>query len=138
MDSNPFSRLVELANLGEDFFGDLNNAGSGKGTWPPVDVFETDSEVIVEVAVPGLSKSSDVRLELRGNTLVLEGELSNQGPRVAAREHHRERRHGKFTRSISLPAVVRSGQATYQHGILEIRLPKTDTQAETLKVDFLR
>ena len=55
-----------------------------------------------------------------------------QGQRPQQRDqpqyHYRERRYGRFTRQVMLPIPVDSNQAeaTFEHGILTIRLPKAE------------
>ncbi|QGP92328.1 hypothetical protein MGLY_17020 [Neomoorella glycerini] len=54
--------------------------------------------------------------------------------------HQQERRRGKFSGSLTLPAAVniKSARATYQRGILEIRLAKLPGhQGEALRLIFL-
>jgi HSP20 family protein len=56
----------------------------------------------------------------------------------AIKVHRQERRRGKFSRSLTLPSAVniKSARATYQRGILEIRLAKLPGhQGEALTID---
>ncbi|KKM11659.1 hypothetical protein SY88_07610 [Clostridiales bacterium PH28_bin88] len=124
----------------QDPAGLLSRLGQGK--WPPLDLVETANELIVRAAIPGLERASDVRLELRGTLLTLDGEIvpETQGSAVI-KVHQQERRQGKFNRTINLPVAVhsKSARATYQRGILEVRLAKIlGSQVETLTIDFLK
>ncbi|MGE5485472.1 MAG: Hsp20/alpha crystallin family protein [Ignavibacteriales bacterium] len=116
------------------------SGGWGSSGWPPVDVIETISELLVFVDIPGLRQASDIKVELKGNVLILEGEAghdiqSESGVKI----HQHETRRGRFKRTVTLPIPARVVQAAYQRGILEIRLAKTQgAQAEALKVEFLR
>jgi HSP20 family protein len=93
---------------------------------PPVDVYETDGEVVILMEIAGISEEA-VSLEVQGNSLVIEGErkpLSGHPHRVYSQM---EIGHGPFRRELLLPADVdpQRAQAEYKDGILRIVLPKT-------------
>jgi HSP20 family protein len=90
---------------------------------PLLDVWENDTEVIVEAELPG-SRSGDIDLRLESGSLVLSGELPEKTePRGSYLRVERPR--GRFHRVVPLPAEV-SGEprATLRRGILQVRLPK--------------
>lgn len=148
---NPLEILQNIPYLDEDFLREiagidwpdamdiLRRLGRSRGGWPPVNVVETANEIIVTAAIPGLRRSADLRVELKGNILTLEGEIFSDTQALAAATVHREeRRAGKFKRTVTLPVAVniRSAIATYRQGILKIRLAKLPDQVTTLAVDF--
>lgn len=149
---NPFAALKNLPYLDEEFVQEITGmdwqdptgilSRLSQGKWPPVDVVETASEVIIAAAIPGLRQASDVRVELTGNILKLEGEVNPELQVLPViKVHQQERRHGKFRRTITLPVAVHAEntRATYQRGILEVRLAKfRGNQVQTLTVDFVR
>jgi HSP20 family molecular chaperone IbpA len=74
------------------------------GGWePPVDILETDSELLVVIALPGV-RQDDIEIVLSG------GELSVMGTRrwpilcAPMRVHRVEMPHGRFERRLPLPA----------------------------------
>lgn len=92
---------------------------------PRLDVQETPTDIIVRAELPGLASADDVTIMVHDNALQLSGTI----PDPVSEEHtwhRRERFHGTFSRTIGLPVPVEPDQAeaSYQHGILEIRLPK--------------
>jgi HSP20 family protein len=91
---------------------------------PPIDVWETDTELIVEAEIPG-SRSDDVGLRLEGSSLVLSGELPDVAePRGAYLRIERPR--GRFHRTVPLPVeVTGEPRATMRGGVLQVRLPKS-------------
>ncbi|MDN5344959.1 MAG: hypothetical protein PWQ18_1072 [Clostridia bacterium] len=150
---NPLAALKDIPYFDPDFFKELTGMDwpdptglfdrLGRGKWPPVDVVETAGEVIIMAAIPGLRQASDVRLELQGNTLHLTGEIGDSEFQLlpTVRVHCQERRRGKFSRAITLPAAVnsKSARASYQRGVLEVRLAKLPGgQGETLNIEFLK
>jgi HSP20 family protein len=90
---------------------------------PPIDVWESDSEVIVEAELPG-SRSADIKLHLEGNSLMLSGKLPESSePRGAYLRIERPR--GRFHRVVALPVdVAGSPTAALRGGVLQVRLPK--------------
>jgi HSP20 family protein len=96
------------------------------GTWePPVDIYETDDALVLQVELPGVSKDA-VNVELHERTLKLSGERTRE-PVVNGGKYHRKEGHfGAFQRAFRMPTIVDEAkiQATYQNGILALRLPK--------------
>jgi HSP20 family protein len=96
------------------------------GIWePPVDIYETDDALILQVELPGVSKDA-VNVELHEHTLTLSGERTRE-PAVTSGQYHREEgRYGAFQRAFRMPTIVDQAkiQATYTNGVLALRLPK--------------
>jgi HSP20 family protein len=94
---------------------------------PPVDIYETDNEVVVRVELPGMDqKDIDVRLD--NNVLTIKGERK-MDQHVKDEAYHRvETIYGAFVRSFTLPTTVDSDnvKAEYRNGILAITLPKKE------------
>jgi HSP20 family protein len=107
----------------EEPFGDWQTADWGL----PLDLTENEDEFIVKASVPGIDPD-DLEITLSENTLTIKGEIRKEQEKEEQRYHLRERRFGRFTRSISLPANVKSDQieADYNKGVLTLRLPKTE------------
>lgn len=129
-----------LDRLFESVFGDhpfyAARAVRPTTVWSPaVDIRETDSELIVYAAVPGLDKG-DVGLEVKENTLVINGRMRPLGSDEDAWVR-RELPRGEFYRAFALPTEVDSSKvrATMKHGVLEIRLPKAE-QAKPRKIEI--
>jgi HSP20 family protein len=113
--------------------------GADQDRWPLIDVSETAGEVLVTADLPGLKGPGDVNIELKGNSLFIEGEVAPETqPGVTI--HKQERPRGKFSRVIILPTAVdaKNVRAVYHGGIMEIKLAKSpDGRAEFLNVDFI-
>ncbi len=92
---------------------------------PPVDMYETDSEVIVLVEMAGIAQE-EVELEVDGATLTIRGERRPLLGRPGRVYSQMEISHGRFGRDLLLPADVNAEGTTavYKDGILEIVLPK--------------
>ncbi len=94
---------------------------------PTIDMYQTDDEVVVEVAVPGL-KPDEVQLTITGDTLTIRGEYKAEQEDKNRTYHIRERQYGAFERSILLPTEVNAdkAKAEFENGMLTITLPKAE------------
>lgn len=97
---------------------------------PNVDVYKTEKQVVVHVELPGLTNISAIDLYMQDGKLVVSGRLSRRFSReqtVLA-----ERFIGDFKRMIPLPVPIEEEgiQARYQHGLLEVVLPRQRRRRE--------
>ncbi len=101
----------------------------GGSTWasPAVDMYQTDNEVVVKAALPGI-KADEVQINVTGDILTLTGEMKHEEEKKDKSWHIREHRWGAFERSVRLPTSVISDQAKadFDNGILTITLPKSE------------
>ncbi len=70
---------------------------------PPVDVLETDTHIVIYVAVPGVSQEH-VELSIQGGELVIEGVRVLPDELQKALIHRLELPQGRFERRIALPS----------------------------------
>lgn len=89
---------------------------------PYADVAEEDGSVVVKAELPGLSPE-EIDITLKDGVLTIKGEHSErekaEGNAYCSRRYYR---------SMTLPANVdpEKVSATMEHGLLEVRLPKTE------------
>jgi HSP20 family protein len=97
---------------------------------PAVDIYETESEIVLKAELPGLKKE-DVSIEVTDNSLVLTGVRSFEKDIREENYHRIERSYGSFSRTFSLPATVDQDgvNAKFIDGILEIHIPKAEKSA---------
>jgi HSP20 family protein len=77
---------------------------SGRATWEPaIDIFETDAEVLVSVALPGV-REDEVEATIEGAALVVRGRRGFPPHLRAAFIHRLELPRGAFERRVALPA----------------------------------
>lgn len=103
----------------------------------PVDVYETDSEVVVKAEVPGIKKE-DLDINLQENTLTIRGQSTQESEVQDDSYYRKEIRTGSFFRAISLPAEVKADEvtATYDNGVCTIRAPKAKEEKIGRKVEI--
>lgn len=118
--------IDSLDRVLEDLF-DLPLVG-GANT-PQMDIKETDKEVQVSVALPGVDKK-DINLDLTENVLAISCERREEKEEKGEGGYRvKEQSYGRFYRSFSLPSPVKTGEAkaTYKDGELKIVMPKQKT-----------
>ena len=100
-----------------------------EGNWsvPAVDMYQTDNEVVVKAAMPGI-KADEVQINVTGEVLTIKGELKQKEEVKEKAYHLREQRWGAFERSIVLPTevVADKARADFENGIITITLPKAE------------
>jgi HSP20 family protein len=130
----PFRELAALQNEMGRWMNQLSGgigvpAGNGQSsTWlPAVDVWETDNELVLSFDLPGIPEEK-VSIELDDNVLTVSGERERTQEHSNDRFYRFERRHGQFTRSVTLPTGIKEDdiKAAYKDGVLEIRVPKPE------------
>ncbi len=97
---------------------------------PPIDIYETDSAIVVEADLPGVHQEN-VDIQFDRNTLTLSGTraatLPSKDKATQLRVFSAERLSGGFSRSIRLPEHVDAEriEATFADGVLTITVPKS-------------
>ncbi len=126
---DPVSGLLslqrELERAFQNPFG-LDLGFSGRGVFPPVNIFSDPEGYVVRLEIPGMA-AKDVNIEAHGRTLTIKGKRGHSGPEHAS-FHRRERNSGEFSRSLQLPDKLdlSKAEAAYKDGILTVRIPKRE------------
>ncbi|MBK7319359.1 Hsp20/alpha crystallin family protein [Candidatus Villigracilis affinis] len=127
----PAREMMTLREAMDRLFDDaftrpLSMAGNGWAV-PAVDMYQTDNEVVVKAALPGM-KAEDVQLNVTGEVLTIKGEIKQKEEVKEKAYHLREQRWGMFERSVILPTevVADKAKADFENGILTITIPKAE------------
>lgn len=125
--------------------GQARGAITGAMT-PPVNMYETDTDLMVIIPIPGVNPN-DVQVDLLGTQLTVRTDTRrdephpNVGPQGGEAGpgdgQHRHRWHlhefqiGPYHRVVELPYNVDADgiQASYEHGLLALRIPCPKAQA---------
>jgi HSP20 family protein len=99
---------------------------------PSLDFSENEKEYIVRLEVPGIPKE-DLEVNVDGQALTISGRRDFEREEKTEEYFWREREAGKFIRTVQLPAPVDASKvaATYQDGVMTVRLPKTEPSTKT-------
>ena len=117
--------VLERADRIQRSFFQPGRPGSRPPSWePPVDVFETETELWVLVALPGVEPER-VRVELDGVRVRIRGERVLPAPFRSAVMHRLEIPHGVFERVLELPPErFELARTELLHGCLFLLLKK--------------
>ena len=125
----PFSAFTSLE---QEMHALLDRVGArpwieGFGWKPDTDISRVGQSLVVEVELPGIDPTEDLRVDVEDNVLLISGERPQP---TAIPEKGRlvtERRFGSFRREIMLPCDADSGTITAVYGngvlIVEVGLP---------------
>ncbi len=119
-----FDEISNVRSLMERFFSD-NPVNPGRSEFPYINMYEHNDTVEITALMPGVTGDS-LNLQLVDNSLLIEGEKKSDiedKPYV-----RRERRFGKFQKSVQLPYKVEGNniEAVLKDGILVVKLVKSE------------
>ncbi|MBA3585146.1 MAG: Hsp20/alpha crystallin family protein [Gemmatimonadetes bacterium] len=113
------------AHIDEWFHAKLPFSFRGGLRWTPAtDVYETEREYRVMMAVPGL-RTEDLSVQFEADTLRIRG--VRRDPCGDQRHYHKmEIPVGPFERRVRVPRPIRAEEVTvtYRDGLVEVSLPK--------------
>lgn len=105
---------------------------------PKIDIEETEKEIIVSAEMPGVDKK-DIKVDLNDDRITISFEKKENKDEKKGKTYRLiEQSYGKFTRSFTLPAPVKSenAKAEYKNGILKLTLLKQkETKIHQIKID---
>jgi len=106
-----------------DYTGEME----GSYSYLPLDVYQTDENIIVKASAPGI-KADDLDISITGDTLTIQGETTQEIEDKGVQYYLRERRASSFSRTITLPTMVKAeeAKAEFEHGVLTLTLPKVE------------
>jgi len=92
---------------------------------PPVDILETDNELLIKIELPGVDAKA-ISVNVEGNVLTIKGERHLERDLKKETYHRVECSNGRFLRSFSLPNIVDADnvRGNYKDGLLTLTLPK--------------
>jgi HSP20 family protein len=91
-----------------------------------VEEYREDSTLVIRAELPGIDPDKDVELTVSGGMLDIRAERREEEKQEEKGYLRQELRYGSLSRSLPLPEGVAESDitATYQSGILEIRIPE--------------
>ena len=133
---DPFRDVAELQNrinrMFDDSFGPSRDREDEVNmcAWKPaVDIYETETGVILSVDLPGVGKEN-VAVEVKDNILTLKGERFPKNEINQETYYRQERCYGSFQRSFTLHHNIQPNliKATFKDGMLEIEIPRPEEE----------
>lgn len=131
----PVNNLLTMQQAMDRLFDEVYGPGGGRRGYEwrqrerpellPVDAYSTENELVIKASVPGATPD-DVEITIEGEILTIRGKIP---PPVEDVDYViLERRHGPFTRTLTLNVPVRAEQAeaVFENGVLTLTIPKTE------------
>jgi HSP20 family protein len=121
--------LFAMDPLDDMFRGFMRPWKPEAGTHAPqikIDLSETDASYSIKAEIPGVNKE-DIDVRVDGNQVTIGAEVKKESEeKKDGRVLRSERQYGYASRSFTLASAVDEGKAVakYQHGVLELTLPK--------------
>jgi HSP20 family protein len=138
---NPLKELNELERKITSGFPSLSTSfpsisfeGDLMGFSPVVNTREGEFAYHIEVDLPGVDKEN-IKVDVKDNVLTISGERKHK-EEVKREDYYKlESSYGKFERSFTLPKGVDTEniQASSDKGVLEVTIPKLETEVEKTK-----
>lgn len=137
---DPFNGLVPLRNamgrMAEQGFRPPVPFGLWADGMMAVDVYETETSVVVKTAIPGV-KAEDIQVSVTGDTLTIKAEIKEDQQVKRESYLRQERRYGACCRSVTLPDGLQAdkAEAEYAEGVLTLTFPKAEeVKPKSIKV----
>ena len=128
---DPFRTLWAMPSLSdEDWF---DRSGSGQG----LSLYETDESVVVEANVAGVPEDM-IEISIEGGTVTIKAHYEeSEESKKAKTVVYRQSSEASYAYSVSLPTPVDQSKAdaSVEHGILKIILPKKE-EAKPKKIEI--
>ena len=119
-----FSLRQLMDRMLEDAFVMPRNGGE---TWggPAVDVYEEGDNLVVEAHLPG-TKPENLDVTVERGVLTISGTAESEQERKDRNYLLREKRSGRFSRSLQLPSTYTADptEASFEHGMLRLVFAK--------------
>ncbi len=114
-------RSAPFSSLEQDWLAFPSFAGDNLS----VDMYDTDKDIVVQAALPGVSED-EVEVEERQGILTIRASRLREDERQQSGWQIRERQYGAWQRSLQLPEAVKGdkARAELRDGILTVTLPK--------------
>jgi HSP20 family protein len=123
--SDAFETLARAERMHQQFLKLRPWAGADEPSWePPIDVLETDREVLILIALPGVDPD-EVEAAIDGDALVISGRRVLPAELRNARIHRLELPQGRFERRIALPLGRYTITRFATFGCVGLRLAKS-------------
>jgi HSP20 family protein len=125
----PFREIAALQNEMSRFMnGLLEGNGRTNQAWvPALDVWETESEIVYALDLPGIPEEK-ISVELDDGALRISADRERTQEESDERFYRYERRYGTFSRTIGVPqgATESDVSAEYKNGVLEVHVTKPE------------
>ncbi|WMJ87857.1 Hsp20/alpha crystallin family protein [Anaerocolumna sp. MB42-C2] len=113
-----------FSKLYNDFFGDLMNRFDSFST----DVIDKGDHYLLQAEMPGFKKD-EINIDLDNDTLSITANHKEESKEEKDNYIRQERHYNSYSRSFSVSGINKDNiSASYNNGILELKLPKENAE----------
>jgi HSP20 family protein len=125
------ARMFDVPTVWKDLFDDSEMK---------VEEFRDGDTLVVRAEMPGIDPDKDVEITVADRMLHLRAERRSETKTEDKKGYRSEFRYGSFSRSVRLPAGAGEDdvKASYNDGILEVRIPVDDNANGAKKIPITR
>jgi len=125
------ARMFDVPATWKDLFDDTDMK---------VEEFRDGDTLVVRAEMPGIDPDKDVEITVSDGMLHLSAERRSETKTEDKKGYRSEFRYGSFSRSVRLPAGAgeEDVKATYDDGILEVRIPIDEKSNGAKKIPITR
>jgi HSP20 family protein len=125
------ARMFDVPTAWKDLFDDSDMK---------VEEFRDGDTLVVRAEMPGIDPDKDVEITVADGMLHLSAERRSETKTEDKKGYRSEFRYGSFSRSVRLPAGAGEDdvKATYDDGILEVRIPIDERSNGAKKIPITR
>jgi HSP20 family protein len=118
----------QLDRLFGDFYGDGAGTRIDAPVLLPIDVHQTDRELVVEASMAGF-EPKDVQISVQNGMLTISAHKEAESEDKNKQYLRRERQSFSVYRELALPYDVEAdkAKAEFEHGVLKLSLPKSQS-----------
>ena len=93
----------------------------------PLDIDETDNEVVVTASIPGINPE-EVDISITRDTLTIKGKSEKKEEKKTKTSYVKEISYGEFSRVVSWPTEIQTDkvEAHFENGLLKVVAPKAE------------
>lgn len=99
-----------------------------------VDMYEEGDELVIKAEIPGMKKD-EISIDFSDDVVTISGEKKSE-EKTERKDYYRvERSFGSFSRKLHLPVEIQIDKthAAFKDGVLEIRMPKSETEKKQVR-----
>lgn len=125
------SSVYFFDGLFDDFFGPTfhlsTHSGKSTSNGLQVDIYEKDDVIVIEADMPGVTKE-DIKLDVKGKLVTLQGERKRNEEISKEHSYRQERNFGGFERTFHLPFEIDADTvvAKFENGTLRLEITKPE------------
>lgn len=130
--SSPMSDMLEWLESNSPF----NVRGVGLAPYVRVEDFMDGETYVLRAEIPGIDPEKDIEVTVEHDMLTISGERREE----TKDKNHREFHYGAFKRAVALPAGAKTDAitASYDNGVLLVRVPLGTEEASSVKIPIQR